>query len=120
MRTHLMFLGLAAAMVALAGCAPTTPIEDARTSYFATVDGRDDDCEGWLEWCIGEGYPQADCEERNEYCVDGEWVGGDGEDSDDPCGPVADAAYNDCIDAGGTAEECREAAAVAYVDCEGE
>ena len=58
---HVLLLALAAA---LAGCAPTTSITDARTSYFATVDGSDDDCEGWLDWCVEAGYPQADCEER--------------------------------------------------------
>ena len=103
----------------LAACAPTTTIDDARMAYFATVDGNDADCAGWLEWCVDEGYPQEDCEERNEYCVDGAWVGRD-DDSSDPCGPVADAAYNDCIDAGGTPEDCRDAAAAAYEDCEEE
>ncbi len=117
MKTHLMFLVLTATLTALAGCAQTTPIEDARTSYFAAVDGSDEDCEGWLEWCVDAGYPQAACEERNEYCVDGEWARRDDEDSSDPCAPVADTAYNDCIEAGGQAEDCREAAAAAYEDC---
>ncbi len=120
MKTHLVFLALASMLIALASCAPTMSIDDARTAYFATVDGSDDDCEGWLEWCIDEGYPQADCEERNEYCVDGEWVRGGDEDDDDPCTPAADAAYADCIEAGGTQEDCREAAAAAYEECAGE
>ena len=123
MKPHLMFLVLATTLSALAGCASTTSIEDERTAYFATVDGNDEDCAGWLEWCIEAGYPQADCEERNEYCVDGEWVGGDREDDEDtadPCAPFAETAYNDCIDAGGTEEECREAAAAAYEDCAGD
>ena len=120
MKTFLIFGVLAAALTPLAGCAPTASIEDARTAYFATVDGSDEDCEGWLDWCIDEGYPQAACEERNEYCVDGEWVRGDREDSDDPCAPVAEAAYNDCLEAGGTEEDCRETAGEAYEDCAGE
>ena len=123
MKTWLLLLALAAPTSVLVGCAETTSIEDARTTYFAAVDGNDEDCEDWLQWCIDAGYPQADCEERNEYCVDGQWVGGDregDEESDDPCAPVADGAYNDCLDAGGTDEECREAAAAAYDDCAGE
>jgi uncharacterized protein YceK len=117
MKTSLTFLVL---LAALGGCSATASIEDARTAYFATVDGSDEDCHDWLEWCVDEGYPQADCEQRSEYCVDGEWVRGDDEGSDDPCAPVADAAYNDCIESGGTAEDCREAAAVAHEDCAGE
>jgi len=116
MKIRLLLLPLAALLVALASCEPATPIEEARSEYFASVEGRDTDCTGWLDWCIDEGYPQADCEERNEYCVDGEWVGGDDED-DDPCSPAADAAYNDCIDQGGSQEDCREAAEAAYDDC---
>jgi uncharacterized protein YceK len=116
-KISLIFLVLA---VALTGCSATLSVEEARTAYFATVDGSDADCHDWLEWCIDEGYPQADCEQRNEYCVDGEWIRGDGTDSDDPCSPAADAAYNDCIEAGGTAEDCRGAAEVAYDDCAGE
>ena len=119
-QTQLILLILGASLTAVGCLAPTTSIEEARTAYFSTVDGSDDDCEGWLDWCINEGYPQADCEERNQYCVDGEWVGGDGENSDDPCAPVADAAYNDCLEGGGSAKECREVAAEAYEDCAGE
>jgi hypothetical protein len=120
MKTHLMFVVLAAALTAVAGCAPTTSLDDARTAYFATVDGSNEDCDGWLEWCIDEGYPQADCEERNEYCVDGEWVRGEAGDSDDPCAPIAEAAYNDCLEAGGSDEECREAGGEAYEECAGD
>jgi len=123
MKTHLLLFCLAATLTALAGCAETTSIEDARDAYFATVDGSDRNCEDWLQWCIDEGYPQDACEERNEYCVDGEWVGGDrGDDDDsaDPCAPAAEAAYDDCIAGGGTEEECRDAAAAAYEDCAGE
>ena len=116
-RRVLVLLGT---LAALFGCAGSASIEEARTAYFATVDGSDADCEGWLEWCIAEGYPEAACEERNEYCVDGEWGGGDRDDSSDPCSPAADAAYEECLDAGGTDEECREAAAEAYEDCEDE
>ena len=120
MKIRLLLLPLAALLVALASCEPATPIEEARSEYFASVEGRDTDCTGWLDWCIDEGYPQAACEERNEYCVDGEWVRGDREDSDDPCAPVAEAAYNDCLEAGGTEEDCRETAGEAYEDCAGE
>jgi hypothetical protein len=120
MKTCLMLLALAAT---LACSAATTSIEDAQTSFFATVSGTDADCEGWLEWCIAQGYPQDACDERNEYCDDGRWVGGDREDnesSDDPCRPAAEAAYNDCVDAGGSDMECREAAEEAYEDCAGD
>jgi len=121
---HLWVLFLACLLLGvLAGCAETPSIEDARDNYFAAVAGIDEDCEGWLQWCIDEGYPQDACEGRNEYCVDGQWVGGDrGDDDDsaDPCGPAAEAAYDDCLDDGGTDEECREVAAAAYEDCVGE
>ncbi|MEE2829581.1 MAG: hypothetical protein VX498_10365 [Myxococcota bacterium] len=118
LKAHLPFLVLAATLTFLAGCGPTASIDEARSSYFATVDGSDADCEGWLEWCLAEGYPREGCEERNEYCVDGEWVGG--EDSDDPCEPAAQEAYDDCIEDGGSEEQCREEAAEAYEDCAGE
>jgi len=120
---HLMLLALAALA---AGCAAESPsLEDARDAYFATVDGNDQDCTDWLQWCIDEGYPQDACEERNEYCLDGQWLGGDrgdddrGDDDDsaDPCAPVADAAYDDCIANGGTEDECRAAERAAYADC---
>ena len=64
MKIRLLLLPLAALLVALASCEPATPIEEARSEYFASVEGRDTDCTGWLDWCIDEGYPQADCEER--------------------------------------------------------
>lgn len=117
MKTCLL-LGLATALMALSGCASETlSLEDARDSYFATVTGSDDACADWLQWCIDEGYPQAACEERNEYCVDGEWVRGDDDDSVDPCDAEAEAAYQGCIDDGGTPEACRQVAADAHDDC---
>ena len=116
----LIFFALVGTLVLQVGCTSRTSFEDARTAYFATVDGSDDDCRGWLEWCVEEGYPRSDCEERNEYCVDGEWLGGDDDDSSDPCAPAMDEAYRECVDAGGTDEECREAAEAAYADCVGQ
>ena len=114
--------------VALGGCdSELAPIDEARAAYFEAVDGTDEDCEGWLDWCINQGYAQWACEERHEYCVDGEWVGDDAGDGDrpgddddateDPCDEVAAQAERDCLEAGGTAEECREAYADAYDDC---
>lgn len=127
MKTALM-LALTALM-ALTGCpAEQPPIDEARDSYFASVSGTDEDCSDWLQWCIDEGYPQAACEERNQYCEDGRWIGDDGDDDrpddgdddDDDCSEEADEAYEDCIDGGGTEEGCREVAADAYDDCMGE
>ncbi|MBN94133.1 MAG: hypothetical protein CL928_08680 [Deltaproteobacteria bacterium] len=112
---------LSATLLGLVACSETTPIDEARDAYFATLDGDDQDCEGWLQWCIDEGYPQEACEERNEYCENGRWVGGergDDDDSADPCGAAAEAAYDDCIADGGSEEQCREAAADAYDDCD--
>ena len=43
---------------------------------------------------------------------------GDDDDSADPCGAAAEAAYDDCIADGGSEEQCREAAADAYDDCD--
>ena len=130
MKTRLFISVFAAALLAVAACASPEPdstpsIADARAGWFAAAEGTDEDCADWLQWCIDEGYPQEACEERNEYCVDGEWVGGDGDDDDrpddddtvDPCDEVATLAYEECIDAGGTAEDCREAAGQAYDDC---
>jgi hypothetical protein len=101
----------------IAGCSSTESIEDARATFFSSVDGSDRDCSSWLQWCIDAGYPQQACEERNEYCVDGVWVGGDDDDSSDPCDAAARDAYDDCLDGGGNEEACREVAAEAYDDC---
>jgi len=136
MMTRLLLLAFAATLTALAGCtAEQTPIDEARTAYFATADGTDEDCEDWLQWCLDEGYPQEGCEERNEYCVDGEWVGGDGDDADRPdddddrpddddelsaCEEEAHAAERACLEDGGTDEECSEELAEALADCEDE
>jgi len=119
---------VATILAGLVSCAESSSIEEAQTAYFATVDGTDADCAGWLDWCIEQGYPQAACEQRNEYCVDGRWVGGDrdGDDrdgdgnSDDPCEEEGLLAERACLEAGGTAEECREAGAEAYEDCSGQ
>ena len=132
MMKRLLTLALATTFAAaLGGCdSELAPIDEARAAYFATVDGTDEDCEGWLDWCIEQGYEQWACEERHEYCVEGEWVGGDGEDvdrpdddddaTDDPCVEVAGQAESDCLEAGGTTEECREVYADAYDDCAGQ
>ena len=129
MMTRLLLLAFVATLTALAGCtAEQTPIEDARSAYFATVDGNDEDCADWLQWCLDAGYPEEGCEERNEYCVDGEWVGGDGDDDDRPddddelsaCEEQAYASERACLEDGGTEEECGEELAEALADCEDE
>ena len=129
MMTRLLLLAFVATLTALAGCtAEQTPIEDARSAYFANLDGNDEDCADWLQWCLDAGYPEEGCEERNEYCVDGEWVGGDGDDDDRPddddelsaCEEQAYASERACLEDGGTEEECREALAEALADCEDE
>ena len=140
MTSRMIILALAATFsAALVGCdAELAPLEEARDNYFASVTGSDDDCSDWLQWCIDEGYPQVACEERNQYCEDGQWMGADrdderpddgAEDGDDErpddgaeraCSEEADEAYDDCIDGGGTAEACGEVAEDAYVDCMGE
>ena len=135
MMTRLLLLAFVATLTALAGCtAEQTPIEDARSAYFATADGTDEDCADWLQWCLDAGYPEEGCEERNEYCVDGEWVGGDGDDDrpdddddrgddDDaltPCEEEAYASERACLEDGGTDEERAEALAEALADCEDE
>ncbi len=122
-KTFLALLSLAALAGALVSCAETASVEEARSTYFAAVEGSDEDCEGWLEWCLDQGYPQAACEQRSEYCEEGRWVGGDrpeGDGSDDPCAEAARAAERACVEAGGTAEECREVGAQAYDDCAGD
>ena len=114
---------LLAGLLAFAGCTAAVSIDEARTAYFAAVDGTDSDCEGWLDWCLAEGYPEAACEQRNEYCVNGEWVGEDRNDDDDeadPCDEEARRVQRQCIEDGGSKEECREAAALAYEECAGE
>ena len=119
-KTGVSFFALAMVLTCLISCAESTPIEDAQTAYFATVDGTDSDCAGWLDWCIEQGYPEDACEERNEYCVDGRWVGGDrdgDENSNDPCEEEGFLAERACLAAGGTAEDCRAAGAEAYEDC---
>ena len=129
MMTRLMLLAFVATLTALAGCTvEQTPIEDARSAYFATADGTDEDCADWLQWCLDAGYPEEGCEERNEYCVDGEWVGGDGDDDDRPddddelsaCEEQAYASERACLEDGGTEEECGEELAEALADCEDE
>ena len=106
------------ALLALAsGCSPVASIDEARTAFFATVEGSDQDCTEWLDWCLEEGYPEAACAERNEYCVGGQWVGGDRDGEEDPCRAEADRAYRWCLGEGGTEESCREAAAEAYEEC---
>jgi len=122
----LLTIALAAALATLAACtAEQPPLEEARDAFFATVDGTDEDCEAWLQWCLDEGYPEEGCLERSEYCVDGEWAGGEegerpeGDDDDavDPCDEAATAAYDECIADGGSEEDCREVAAEAYDEC---
>ena len=129
MMTRLLLLAFVATLTALAGCTvEQTPIEDARSAYFATADGTDEDCADWLQWCLDAGYPEEGCEERNEYCVDGEWVGGDGDDDDRPddddelsaCEEQAYASERACLEDGGTEEECGEELAEALADCEDE
>jgi hypothetical protein len=119
MQKYTLLTSLFVVFAGLAACAGTSSLEEQRTAFFATVDGSDEDCTAWLEWCVEEGHPQEACEERSEYCVDGEWVGGDRDDSD-PCRDAAGAAERACLADGGTAEECREAAADAYDECSGE
>ena len=117
--SYLLAFSLSCLLLGGSGCAePGTPIAEARSAYFATVDGSDEDCADWLDWCLSEGYPQEACEERNEYCVEGRWAGGErGDDESDACGEAARAAERACVADGGSDEECREAAAVAYEEC---
>ena len=76
MNTRLTLLTLVACLGACQDDTESMTLAQARTAFFEDAEGTDRDCADWLDWCIDQGYDAAACEERSEYCVDGEWVGG--------------------------------------------
>ena len=102
--------------------------EDFQTEYFNARQGEelDEACNSWYEDCVAAGYPEESCSVRLEYCQDGEWGDEDREDREDSedanseCQREARIAYEECINSGGTEEDCRDEYAQAYSDCEEE
>ena len=82
MFTRLTLLTLVACLGACQDDTESMTLAQARTAFFEDAEGTDRDCADWLDWCIDQGYDASACEERSEYCVDGEWVGGGWVDED--------------------------------------
>lgn len=126
---------LALIMVTMTACtekdAQNQSFEDFQTEYFNARQGEelDEACASWYDDCIAAGYPEESCNTRLEYCQDGEWGDEDREEREDneeredgegnsECQREARLAYEECINSGGSEEDCRNEYAQAYSDCE--
>ena len=104
---------------------PNQSFEDFQTEYFNARQGDelDEACTSWYDDCVAAGYPEESCSTRLEYCQDEERSDEDREsdESDEgnsECQREARIAYQECIDAGSSEEDCRNEYAQAYNDCE--
>ena len=108
--------------------------EDFQTEYFHARQGEelDEACNSWYDDCVAAGYPEESCSARLEYCQDGDWGDEDREEREEnedreereesasECQREARIAYEECINTGGSEEDCRNEYAQAYSDCEEE
>ena len=81
-------------------------------------------CDEYYQDCINAGYPEESCNTRLEECEEYDEQSGDREDDTEgnneetsACEEEAQEALEECVEEGGSSEDCRMVYAETYDDC---
>ena len=84
-------------------------------------------CDEYFQDCVDAGYPEdacgirlEECEEYYENGGDREEVSEDEREDNSACEEEAQEAFDDCVEEGGSSEDCRLVYAQTYDECVGE